>query len=101
MARPTVMPIKNIAPKLAACSAEMPLLSMAISLCNVHTDQNKKEETQHGSLLFPVACYEDDMGAPMFPFTGTTNSNTSLPSRGPSSFVSAQRTSHCRPALPS
>lgn len=36
---------------------------MAISFCNVHTDQNQKEETQHGSLFFPVACYEDDMEA--------------------------------------
>lgn len=40
---------------------------MAISLCNVHTDQNKKEETQHGNLLFPVACYEDDMGGTNVP----------------------------------
>lgn len=36
---------------------------MAIQICDVHTDQRLKEQTQHGDLLFPVACYEDDMAA--------------------------------------
>lgn len=34
---------------------------MAISRCNVHTDPSRMETTQHGSLLFPLACYKDDM----------------------------------------
>lgn len=29
--------------------------------CTLHTDKNQKEITRHGSVLFPVACYEDDM----------------------------------------
>ena len=34
---------------------------MAISRCNVHTDPSRMETTEHGDLLFPLACYEDDM----------------------------------------
>lgn len=34
---------------------------MAVSRCNVHTDPSRMETTQHGSLRFPLACYEDDM----------------------------------------
>ena len=34
---------------------------MAISICNVHTNNSQKETTVHGSVNFPVACYEDDM----------------------------------------
>ena len=34
---------------------------MSISRCNVHTDPSRMETTQHGDLLFPLACYEDDM----------------------------------------
>ena len=34
---------------------------MAISICNVHTNNSQKETTFHGSVNFPVACYEDDM----------------------------------------
>ena len=34
---------------------------MAISICNVHTNNNQKETTIHGSVNFPVACYEDNM----------------------------------------
>ena len=34
---------------------------MAISICNVHTNQSTKEKTKHGKIDFPVACYEDNM----------------------------------------
>ena len=34
---------------------------MAISICDVHTNNKQKETTAHGSVNFPVACYEDDM----------------------------------------
>lgn len=40
---------------------------MAIQICDVHTDQRLKEQTQHGDLLFPVACYEDDMAVDNVP----------------------------------
>ena len=34
---------------------------MALSICDVHTNTNNMEITPHGSVFFPVACYEDDM----------------------------------------
>ena len=34
---------------------------MAISVCDVHINNNQKETTIHGSVHFPVACYEDNM----------------------------------------
>lgn len=34
---------------------------MAISICDVHTNQSKKDTTSYGSSEFPIACYEDDM----------------------------------------
>lgn len=34
---------------------------MAISICDVHTNQSKKDITSYGSADFPIACYEDDM----------------------------------------
>jgi len=34
---------------------------MAISICDVHINNNKKDTTPYGSVNFPVACYEDDM----------------------------------------
>lgn len=34
---------------------------MAISCCHVDRNQSQKETTQHGSVMFPIACYEDDM----------------------------------------
>ncbi len=34
---------------------------MAISICDVHTNQTGKDTTPYGSVEFPVACYEDDM----------------------------------------
>ena len=34
---------------------------MAISICDVHTNNNQKDTTVYGSVNFPVACYEDDM----------------------------------------
>lgn len=34
---------------------------MAISICDVHTNQSKKDTTPFGSAEFPIACYEDDM----------------------------------------
>lgn len=34
---------------------------MAISVCNVHMNNAQKETTVHGSVNFPVACYEDNM----------------------------------------
>ena len=34
---------------------------MAISTCEVHTNQNQKEMKMHGNPDFPIACYEDDM----------------------------------------
>ena len=36
-------------------------VSMAISICNVHTNTIQREITPHGSAQFPVACYEDNM----------------------------------------
>ena len=35
--------------------------------CNLHTDKNQKEITQHGNVLFPAACYEDDMSCTSVP----------------------------------
>lgn len=34
---------------------------MAISICDVHTNQSQKDTTPYGSVDFPIACYEDDM----------------------------------------
>ena len=34
---------------------------MAISVCDVHLNNNQKDITVYGSFNFPVACYEDDM----------------------------------------
>lgn len=34
---------------------------MAISICDVHTNQTGKDTTPYGSVEFPIACYEDDM----------------------------------------
>ena len=34
---------------------------MAVSICQVETDQREKEMALHGRGSFPVACYEDDM----------------------------------------
>ena len=34
---------------------------MAISVCDVHTNNNQKDTTIYGSVHFPVACYEDNM----------------------------------------
>lgn len=34
---------------------------MAISICDVHTNNDQKDITPYGSISFPVACYEDDM----------------------------------------
>lgn len=34
---------------------------MAIEECKVITDRNGMETTEHGTLGFPIACYEDDM----------------------------------------
>jgi len=34
---------------------------MAISICDVHINNDKKDTTPYGSISFPVACYEDDM----------------------------------------
>lgn len=34
---------------------------MAISICDVHINNNQKDTTVYGSINFPVACYEDDM----------------------------------------
>ena len=34
---------------------------MALSNCSVATDHTKKELSQHGLTLFPIACYDDDL----------------------------------------
>ncbi|MBP1581263.1 MAG: helix-turn-helix transcriptional regulator [Oscillospiraceae bacterium] len=34
---------------------------MAISVCNTVTDSSRRELTQHGNPLFPIAAYEDDL----------------------------------------
>lgn len=34
---------------------------MSINICDVHTNKAQKETTTHGSVIFPVACYEDNM----------------------------------------
>lgn len=63
--------------------------------CTLHTDKNQKEITRHGSVLFPVACYEDDMACTDVPSIGTMNLNTSWRSTGPSISMSAQSQSRC------
>ena len=34
---------------------------MAISVCDVHINNNQKDTTIYGSVNFPVACYEDNI----------------------------------------
>ena len=34
---------------------------MAVSICDVHTGQTRKDTTSYGTLSFPIACYEDNM----------------------------------------
>lgn len=34
---------------------------MALSLCNTTTNEHGRELVEHGTVLFPVACYDDDL----------------------------------------
>lgn len=34
---------------------------MALSLCNTTTNEHGRELIEHGTVLFPVACYDDDL----------------------------------------
>ena len=34
---------------------------MAISICDVHTDDNGRDKSQYGSTGFPISCYNDDL----------------------------------------
>lgn len=34
---------------------------MAISICDVHTNERQKDTTPYGNIAFPAACYEDNM----------------------------------------
>ena len=40
---------------------------MALSRCDVSTNEDRKEKVFHGSPAFPVACYEDDMSRDSVP----------------------------------
>lgn len=41
---------------------------MAILLCNSLTDKNNRELTQHGTALFPIAAYHDNLQAEIVPW---------------------------------
>lgn len=41
---------------------------MSISECNVRTDCNGRELVEHGTPLFPVSCYDDDLTATPVPW---------------------------------
>lgn len=41
---------------------------MALSECSVSTDPRGKELKEHGSSLFPIACYNDDLGVNPVPW---------------------------------
>jgi len=41
---------------------------MALSLCNTTTDRQGKELVEHGTALFPIACYHDDLRVEAVPW---------------------------------
>ena len=41
---------------------------MAISICDVHINNNQEDTTLYGNVNFPVACYEDNMQLMNVPF---------------------------------
>ncbi|MDD2954922.1 MAG: AraC family transcriptional regulator [Oscillospiraceae bacterium] len=41
---------------------------MALSTCNVETNDSGKETTPHGIAMFPIACYDDDLTSATVPW---------------------------------
>lgn len=41
---------------------------MALSICNTTTDANGRELIEHGTALFPIACYHDDLAREPVPW---------------------------------
>ncbi len=41
---------------------------MALSTCNVTTDNSQKELSSHGIAMFPIACYDDDLNSMCVPW---------------------------------
>lgn len=41
---------------------------MAIPFCSVETDEKQQEQTAHGDMAFPVACYVDDLTEAVIPW---------------------------------
>ena len=41
---------------------------MGLSLCNVSIDRRGRELVEHGTVLFPVACYYDDLAGDAVPW---------------------------------
>lgn len=41
---------------------------MALSACEVITDKTRKELISHGGVMFPIACYEDDLALTTVPW---------------------------------
>lgn len=46
---------------------------MALSLCNTTTNEHGRELIEHGTVLFPVACYDDDLIKKAFLVIGMMN----------------------------
>lgn len=63
--------------------------------CTLHTDKNQKEITRHGSVLFPVACYEDDMACTDVPIHWHDEFEYILAFNGTIHLHVAQSQSHC------